>query len=283
MSNYNPPAPPASPESKTIFEHAQRLTEPVYPVGNFDGVPAMLRPPGWVLEPIPGWEQQQPRRVEETVTMHTAESFSRYVSTFKNPNTAIFADLTPVAGTFVAVIDYHQPVLASEPIPNWGRHRVAYVPKKTVEWTRWQEVDRKKMSQQEFALFLEENTPAVVSPPGADLLAIVNALEINGAVTFQSAQRLASGSVSFQYVNEQKAKAGNMEVPTEFALRLPIYEGEAPSPINARLRWRLTGGQLGLWFELVNPHVAITDALEVIAARIQTGTAINPYRGSAPA
>jgi uncharacterized protein YfdQ (DUF2303 family) len=177
-------------------------------------------------------------------------------------------------GSFTAVLDYHREE------PSWCTHKAVFTPEKSENWKRWLAQNGKPMGQTEFALFLENNTPDVVTPAGADLLQIINEFEVEGSLNFQRVQRLSNGSVKFSFQNEQKAKAGDLSVPELFTLRFPLFNGEPVTGLNARLRYRLaSGGELKVWFDLVNPHVAVREGLQALVDRVAAGTGIAPLMG----
>lgn len=264
-------------EAKQMIQHAQRMTTPVPPPSGYVGVPVLLVPEKWEAKAAPGWEPTTPDRIKGVVNFDTSESFSRYVTEFKaGHRTLLFASVSNESGKVVAIFDYH----STSGEAGWCQHRAVFAPQLSEEWKRWTTVNRKPMKQVEFALFLEDNLDTVKAPSGADLLAIINEIEVDGKVEFRSAQRLADGAVRFLYNNEQKAKSGAMDVPSEFVLRMPVFEGEPPFEIKARLRYRLSGGEFGLWFELINPHRVVRDAMETVIERISKGTALSPLRGT---
>lgn len=273
-------------EAKLAFEHAQRMTQPVSPDPAFTGAPVMLVPKDWKAEPVPGWELRIPDRIRATVHLADHDSFCRYVQDFKTPKTQIFAAIDNEKGCFTAVFDYHdRPYVTAESAAQGTagncNHRAIFAPRHSENWKRWSAINKKAMTQNEFALFLEDNTPDVMNPLGADLLTIINEFEVEGAINFQRVQRLANGTVSFHFSNDQKAKAGQLSVPEMFNLQLPIFDGEPVFFLGARLRYRLSaGGELKIWFELVNPHLVIRESLQQLLTRIATGTGITPLLGA---
>jgi uncharacterized protein YfdQ (DUF2303 family) len=275
MNNSQQPTPLV--DTDAVFQHAQRLAAPQPPPEGFNGEPMILVPKGWDAKSVPGWERDEPQRIRTTVNLGTAESFARYVNDFKSTETRIFAEIGNEIGKITAILDYHGGV------PGWCQHRAVFVPQIAEEWKRWREVDRKRMSQEAFALFLEDNLSTVRQPDGADLLQIINTIEVDGKVEFRSAQKTQNGTVRFAFTNEQRAKSGELEVPAEFTLAMPVFEEEQAFEIQARLRYRLAGGEFGLWFEMVNPHRTVRDALAMVVNRVHTATAIAPLRGIPPA
>ncbi len=276
--------PQISPPSDTqsVFEHAQRLATPMEAGGPWRGAPVVLVPKGWTTVPVPGWKPTSPPdHVDATVRMDDGESFARYVADFKTPNSQVFGSRGADGNlVVVAVLDYHGVGTADV---QFCAHRVEFTPKLAVPWVRWTAVDRKPFGQAEFAQFLEDNLADIQHPAGADLLTIINALEIDGALTFQKAIRLQDGTVKFSFHNDQRAKSGDIAVPSEFNLALQVFEGEPHLRVQARLRYRLSStGELKVWFELVNPHKAVDVATLLVLERIQKGCGIRPFLGRPP-
>lgn len=267
-------------EYRVVMEHAQRMTVPISCGDEEHGMPVMLVPQGWKAEPVPGWEPSHPYRVKAEVVVHSAESFCEYFNRYARGDagptatqSVIFANVPD--GEFVGILDYHRPKVDSTgEFPAWGGHRVTYKPAESVEWKRWKAIDKKQLSQIEFAQFLEDNLDEVVKPAGADLLAMINTIAIDESITFRSAQRLQSGGVKFGYASDGTAKAGNVEIPAEFWMTFPIFDGQKPSLMRARLRYRLTGGKFVLWLELVNPHKAVKEAMRLLLDEIEENTEV---------
>jgi len=272
-------SPPANTE--TVFEHAQRLASPMEASGAWRGAPVVLVPKGWTPVAVPGWKPTvPPDHVSGVIRMEDGESFARYVADFKTVTSQVFGSRTDDQRLVVrAVIDYH----GKEGSVQFCEHLVEFTPKLAVPWVRWTAVDRKPFGQAEFAQFLEDNLADIQHPSGADLLTIINTLEIDGTLVFQKAIRLQDGTVKFSFQNDQRAKSGDVSVPSEFHLALQVFEGEPHLRVQARLRYRLSSsGELKVWFELVNPHKAVDVATLLVLERIQKGCGIRPFLGRPP-
>lgn len=269
-------------DTQSVFDHAQRMSSPMEAPDSWRGAPVVLVPKGWTPVAVPGWEPTTPPdHVSATVIMEDGESFARYVCDYKSPNSQVFGSREGLNNlVVVAVLDYHG---AATSDVQFCKHRVEFTPKLAVPWLRWTQVDRKPFGQAEFAQFLEENIADIQNPSGGDLLKIINALEIDGALVFQKAIRLQDGTVKFSFQNEQKAKSGDIEVPSEFQLALQVFEGEPHLRVQARLRYRLSStGELKVWFEMVNAHKAVEVATLLVLERIQKGCGIRPFLGRPP-
>ena len=274
MPNPSTPSNPVVPFAE-LMAHAERAAKPITaPEGYQEGKPVVLVPAGYSVASL-GFEPVRPPRIAARVDAGSQESFARYVLAHKTATSTVFAEVDNEACRFTAVLDYHE---ESGGKASHCTHVATFTPKPTENWRRWSAVNRRDMSQEAFAVFLEDNSLDVVDPSGATLLEIVNTLEIHGTLNFSRAQRLTDGTVKFQFVQEQEAKGGELKVPETFGLRLPLFEGEPAQDLEARLRYRLsTQGAASFRFELVNPHVAVREAFESVMQRVAAGTGLTPY------
>jgi uncharacterized protein YfdQ (DUF2303 family) len=229
----------------------------------FVGKPVLLVPDGYTVKTPDGWEPEKPSRVIQTFRTPNVNSFVVYVNDHKVDPVVpmIYVDASDTGASIVGVIDAHDGGLD----PDWQSHRAVLIPKTTTEWNRWVGVNGKQFSQVEFAQFVENNVLDILTPTGADLLTICNEFEIEGTLQFQKIQRLQDGNVRFTYNDSKSATARGVAIPELFTLRLRVFEGTQPVAVAARFRYRLKqGGELVLWFELVNPHLQVRAAIDGI-------------------
>lgn len=181
--------------------------------------------------PKPGW-------IDQRVVVQTTDSLIDYVNRFKGAESVLFADIQ--ASRIVGGLDYHGPEAAAR-----VAHRVTLDLPFSIEWKTWTEIDGVLMPQLEFARFLEENAADIVAPDAADLLEVCRDLQARRKVNFTKAVRTATDNENFEYEEETTAttRKGNVEIPTQFMLRIPVYFGGLTYTINAFLRWRLVEGE----------------------------------------
>jgi uncharacterized protein YfdQ (DUF2303 family) len=230
-------------------------------------------PEGWAVESLEAY-LDKPIRAKAEVTAKSAETFSAYVVRFKTDATAIFADQQNFK--VVGIIDYHAPE-----IPAFREHRVSYTAPRSLEWTTWRTSGGKKMAQAEFAQFIEDNVVDIRSPAGADVLEVSRNLQAKKKVEFGSAIRLADGAQQFTYsetVDGSTAK-GSIKVPEEFVLGIPVFLGGDLYGVTARLRYRISEGNLLLWYELYRPEHIEKDAFEAVCAGIGEATSVAIWQG----
>lgn len=209
--------------------------------------------PGRQLASTPVW-------IEQGLTLQTTNSLIHYVDRFKRPETSLFADID--ANRIVAAIDYHAGPgrsrqlrqEATETVERAERvaHKASLTLPFSVEWKVWTGIDGQLMSQLDFARFLEENGGDVEAPSGAELLEVCRDLQARRKVDFTKVVRTASDNESFEYSDDTQAstRKGDIEIPTKFLLRLPVYFGGESVELYAFLRWRLDEGDLKLGIKL---------------------------------
>lgn len=223
---------------------AARLASPV--IDGPHGTRHILVPDGFRLEAAHDPYALPPHIVKTAVVVDQRASLSAYVNRFSDIRSILIADYD--ACSIKAVLDWHfdNDVIASlDPQPR--EHTCTLELRPSEEFKRWAEMENSFHGQAEFAAFLEENAVDVIDPEPAVLIEISRDLEGTQGVTFKSSTRLENGDRSFVYETETRAK-GDIKVPREFVLSIPLYEGEEPVPLRCAFRWRINGGQLQMGF-----------------------------------
>ncbi len=125
------------------------------------------------------------------------------------------------------------------------------------------------MSQEDFAIFLEDNIADIAEPSGESLLSIALTLQAKTEANFSSSRRLDNGQVQFTYTENIDARAGTglIEIPREFAIGVRLFKNGEGYKIKARLKYRLASGQIKFWYELDRPENAVEDAFNSYVAQ----------------
>lgn len=236
-----------------------------------DARPYALVPDGYTVRELP--RAHVPERPRAIVQLRDAASFVRYFNDHKTNYSRIFARLDPAL--FLAVFDEFSAVTPGDagvwPQADWREFRAAFSVPPSREWLLWHAANRKPMSQVSFAEFLQDNLPDVVQPAGADLLELALNFEAAQSGTYVATQRLQDGSHNLQWRADNNA-SGTVKLPEHITLMIPVFENEAPSELQARLKYRVKEGNLSLWFELVRPHKVLEAAFRSAWDRIAEGT-----------
>lgn len=248
----------------------------------------------------------RPTRKRGTFAFGDAKSFGEFVNREKTAETVIFANRENPA--FTAVFNGNEAEQAAalagthaenQPIPEsarpgWGDYKATYACPYSPEWKVWSQANKQKMTQHDFAVFMEDNFVDVVQPAattdphftrwpsGDEMLRVSRGLEAKQDVKFASALRLDNGQVQFKYDEEisGSVQGGLIEVPQKFAVGIPVFAGTAPWQIIAKLRYRIDRGGLVMWFEFERLFKITEKAFDEARNEIATATDVPIYLGS---
>jgi uncharacterized protein YfdQ (DUF2303 family) len=230
-----------------------------------------------------------PVRVKQSVQLIDAGSFCEYVNRFKNVDTLIFATVTQTGANLTAIIDYHRPVANSRPMPEYCHHMAKLSLVETEEWKRWTAANRKAMTQVEFATWLEDNADLfngvkAGSLKGADLLELVSTLHGKSDVRFNTMLRLKDGGNRLNYEEDVgvqgQIRSESIDVPQIITAAIQPFEGAPHYEVNARLKTRIEGRKLTMWFETVALHKIVRDAILDTVKKVTAETGIIPLLGA---
>jgi uncharacterized protein YfdQ (DUF2303 family) len=210
----------------------------------------------------------RPRRQRGSVTVHDWSDFAQLVNRLVDPyHTTVWCNADN--GTFTAVFDDH----GAEQVAGWRSHTATLKLKADPDWELWLKANNQLMTQEQFALFLEDVAHTVVDPDAATLLEVATTFRATKKADYKGGVRLDNGDVEFSYQEQTTSsaggKSGKLEIPQTFTVRIAPWRGVDPVDLTARLRYRLTDGQLGIGFSLLRPDRAKDDAFEGIHARLR--------------
>lgn len=230
-------------------------------------------------------------RTPRGAAIHTNPAgFAAYVLRLAGDGTTVWADAPNNRVT--AVFNDHESADAG----GWRDHTATLRATLDEDWTAWHNQSGKLITQEAFAEFIEEHYSAIdgeaaagqpAGPSAADMLEIAQTFQAARAASFERATRLQSGDVQLRWKEETTASAGHrgqLEVPTQFALRLAPYEGVDPVRVVALLRYRIRDGELRIGFKLHRADDVLRAAFERLAETVATGleNRVPLYRGTPP-
>ena len=187
----------------------------------------------------------RPLRPEIHIALHTARDLHAYViaQTVRNstdngalcPNPdqpVIFADRDTM--TIKAFLDYHH----AGNDARWLNHTAKVAFKNSHQFDRWKKVNGQQMTQEQFALFLDEVINDITAPSGAEVLSFAENLEATSTQVFKAAVKLASGETNYTFTD---ARDGDIStaIIDRFTIGIPIWQGGEKVAIEARLFHRI--------------------------------------------
>lgn len=209
-----------------------------------------------------------PPRPREAIELLTAQSLCDYVTHFGLPDrTAIFAD--EMRADFRAVLDYH----LVHGTRGTCDHTARYTCPQSAEWRIWAGPSNGKLiPQADFARFIEDNLPDIISPSSADMLQIAFTLQVKKDASYSSDLRLDNGQTQFRYEETIRGstRAGDLSIPDSFTISIPVFVGEPRVTIGARLRYRISEQKLVIGYELIRPQVVLLAAVQTVTASIRS-------------
>lgn len=225
-----------------------------------------------------------PRRPRGRFEFHTTASLVQYVQRHRLDGAElggpgmpeVYADIDRVR--IVAVLNVHE----GETDAGWHDWIAAVTLRSTPEWKAWAKHDGELLDQVEFAEHLEDRLDDIVDPPAAELLEVARTFEAKRDVAFRSAIVVESGARQFTYNEQIEARAGaegKVTVPSRFGLGLAPFEGSEAFRLEARLRYRITGGRLAIGYQLVRPDLVLRAAFLDAVLAVETGTGLVAHQG----
>ena len=244
--------------AQTILDAGAALTGPRLATNTVDenGVPFVVVPQNYAVHDLEKL-LPQPTRKRGTVIMLDGASFIEHLKKHGEPGeTVIYADVDYEASKYglVAVINDH-----SDDTPQWRDHRATLEPIKSLEWKRWTGKNSVAMPQADFAAFIEDNMGDVASvdgmPTGKDMLEMALNFQANSEKRFKKKLDPQGGGAHLEYVDQaDEATSTKMRFFERFTIGIPVFQGATDGyHVEARLKFRMTNGDLRFWYELVRP------------------------------
>ena len=235
-----------------------------------------------------------PARATGTAIVKSISSLADLVNRHKTENSVLFGDPDWQKPSMTAVIDYH----GINHQPDFLGHRIGYSFPLSDEWSAWMAINGKRMSQTEFAEFIEDHIAECANPTPAeiedykalfsttvawpnDLMALSRGLQVMADVRVKNAVTLQTGEAQITFEEMHKDAAGGaLVVPGIFILAIrPFFDGEI-ARIPVRLRYRLLDGKVNWIMQLFRPDKWITEELRRDMERVAAETSLPLYLGT---
>lgn len=255
------------PTFKAIYEAGQKQIIQT----NVEGIPVFIIPQDMKavdLQKLTDETAVRPRHLNQVVELYSIGSFIEYHNRFATETSTVFVNQKE--GMFTTVLDYHE----APDLPMHKRHKAIYKCPTTPEWNSWKKFDNEKMTQEEFALFIEDNIREITEPDGATMMEIATTLKAKNDVSFGSSIQLHDGQVQFSYQERIDGNAGvhgQLNIPQKIKIIVKPFLNGAPYEMEAHFRYRVTQGKLSMWYKLIRPHAVHDDAVNDVFLKLGEG------------
>lgn len=255
-----------------------------------------------------------PRRLLAKEEAETLEGFISLVQRHGGANTAISATLRPTP-KMVAYIDYHVASSGQGPEARRLLHQVPYDFPYSERMQAWLNAGNGWKSKRDFLNFVQERIADIVSPYEVEAAAdsvtrkefegvlrargvgafereeakletlfgtpehLVTGARAMGAISAEEYDEVESGLGEVEIKWRKADKTTNAEKVREFYLvEIPVFEGEAPQVLPARLRASVEKGALFLRLELIGLRTVIERSFEAACIKVGAETGMPVYR-----
>jgi uncharacterized protein YfdQ (DUF2303 family) len=205
--------------------------------------------------------------IKRTERFGDVESWVSYVQAYSPHDAEVEADgllLTWSEAGLAAVLDYH-----SVDEPGRCQWQAIHPFERSVQWRAWLALaDGKPKPHRQALEALEDLAPDIVQPDAATLAGILRQLRASSAASADTELRPdGTTRVSFTRNTSVKSGAGELDLPAEFQIAIPILKGhsdEKGAPVLYRLGVRLRVGvddsaHLALRFSIPSAERALED------------------------
>lgn len=257
------------------------------------------------LQAIADKYASRPRHRAGKLQAFDLASFASLTLRDYDAGSVVFADVSGEGVTFETCLDYHYAAanLQGSEQPGWDylqdrrgqraqRETIVYKPALSKEWLAWTKQAGQKMTQAEFAAWIDDHLPDIADPRAllslpsstavklgevygfgketlwgyadpSKLVEVSEGLAIREGAVVKNAVNLASGEVAFTYQTEHTGADGkSLNVPKRFLLAISVFEREAIYYVPVRLVYRKQGSAIVWSFELYRPERFLDDAIK---------------------
>ncbi|MEM1046450.1 MAG: DUF2303 family protein [Pseudomonadota bacterium] len=238
----------------------------------------------------------RPDLKQGTASLTTRDSFIELTNRHKTEHSAIFCNTDWRKPSFTAVIDYHENA-SGGPADNLS-HRLVYTFPLSDQWNAWVKNDGQPMEQAEFAEWIEDRLPDLVSPEAgernhwegkfgtkfatpAELITLSRGLKIHVNSKISNITNLQTGEADMKFEEVHSAGDGNeVRVPGLFMLGIPpFFMGDIPH-IPVRLRYRPRGGSITWLYQIYRPDVFVTERVRADMDIVAEQTELPVFEGA---
>lgn len=260
----------------------RKLDEGVYAILDAGGGIQVCETDGYRIERKFEWERarsDKPEFVHRSPTLLDVDSFIDYLARQTDGDSDEYTEVTSEEYShgsgrleLWASIDDRQIRAILDGYDGLRKHTATLSLRISSEWDEWATIDGKLLPQVEFAGFIQDHISTIGEPAGAVLVDICETLVGSTDVNWKSQSLDANGQRQFVYEEIVNGAAGakhDLKIPTNLLLVLRPFQGSGPLRVEARFRFRLSGGGVQMGVKLVEPDRILEDAFAAIVEDVQ--------------
>ncbi len=246
----------------------------------------------------------RPDRITGAATLFDVDSFVAYVNRHKNPSSVVFLDPNRERPRFTGVIDYHDDLAKTKQPESGGarfcRHRANYDFPLSDEWKAWMGANGKQLTQEVFAVWIENHVMDLMDPtsagdsvkafanklgvPFADparLITLSRGLTVYAGFQMTKVVNLSSGEAQMNFTEEHKDASGApLAIPGAFVIALPVFRGGTHFQLAVRLRYRVVTGKVAWSFEVYQADRVFDTAIDDARVGVAKDTGLPVFVGA---
>lgn len=237
-----------------------------------------------------------PERKKGTSKVTTLESFIDLTDRHKTEDSVIFANTDWTKPSLTAVIDYHRKPNAGA--ADYGQHRIHYEFPLSEEWKAWQKLNGQVMTQEDFAVFIEDHVQELSAPDAEEseywrglfgfkvaypneLQALSRGLSVTVNQNVKSNVVLQSGEGEIVFEEDHRDAQGNkFTVPGLFILNIAPFFLGSTCRIPVRLRYRVRSGAAVWFYNIYRPDQFITEQVRRDLENAANATGLPQFQGA---
>lgn len=191
-------------------------------------------------------------------------------------NPVIYADRGNL--NFTAILNHPTPTS-----PGWGDYQARVQLRESRQLQKWKSKNGSKMSQEAFALFLEEMMDDIVDPVASEVLHFAETLEARRTEVFKSTIRTTTGECNLVFASERDGEHSTKLIET-FTLGIPLFEGDERYSVRVKLFHRVIDQKLTFWYQLLHLEYIMDKSWEEQVEKLtgQCDTFALVFEGTAP-
>lgn len=194
-------------------------------------------------------ENQRPLRNRGLIRVADVDSFTYMVGRENiQETTIVLADMQE--RSFNAVINFAQDGKTA----GFSDRCISLELVKTLEFQRWNEMNRRRLSQRQLADFLEENLENIADPPAAEVVEMITNLKVKRNATYHSVIDTQTGAQSISFSEDIKGETvnGSMDFRSKFSVVITPFIGSSPYNIDCSMRFSTDESRLQVFFSMLN-------------------------------